>query len=101
MGERTRGLSGIDIESGVTPAGKPFCHVRAVSPDGEVVLHGQLEPGETRALALQWLEAAEAADHDAAVFMELHEGLGLDIARTGQFLIHLRARRHGAPEGTA
>lgn len=54
---------GIAIESGVNLQGKPFCHVIV---DGKP--HGQLTPNEVRRMAMNWLEAAEAAEHDSAVF---------------------------------
>jgi hypothetical protein len=60
-------LAGIDVEDGVSAHdGLPFCLVRATAATGDVLV-GQLRPAEVRAMALQWLEAAEAATADAAV----------------------------------
>lgn len=86
------GLAGVDVISGVNQAGKPFCHIMASSPDAEVVLEGQLTPEETRKMALQWLEAAEAAESDALVMAELREA-GLDDQHCAAFLVGMRKRR--------
>jgi hypothetical protein len=87
------GLDRIDIYSGVSvPAGEGFCRVEAVLSDG-TRLEGQLSPDEVRQTALGWLEAAEAAEHDAAVLAELTETLGLSYEVAGHFLIGLRERR--------
>lgn len=86
-------LAEITIESGVAARdGSAFCHVTATDPDG-TEMHGQMTPGEVRAIALQWLEAAEAADQDAAVHALLVERFGLDTTIAGDMLIALRARR--------
>lgn len=81
----------ISISSGVNIQGKPFCHATCVV--GTKEHHGQLTPDEVRAMALAWLEAAEAAEHDAAVFNELQDGLGLPLEVAGGFISALRARR--------
>jgi hypothetical protein len=52
----------IEVASGVNSQGKPFCHVMV---DGKP--RGQLTPNEVRSMAMQWLEAAEAAEHDSAL----------------------------------
>lgn len=87
-------LADIHIASGVSQeSGEGFCYVTAASPDAEIVLEGQLTPVEVRVMALQWLEAAEAAESDAAVVAELMETVGAprDVAAT--FLVKLRKRR--------
>jgi hypothetical protein len=67
MTARLFDLAGIDVEDGVSAAdGLPFCLVRATATTGDVLV-GQLRPAEVRAMALQWLEAAEAATCDAGV----------------------------------
>ena len=81
----------ITVSSGVNIMGKPFCHVTCVA--GDLEHKGQLTPDEVRAMALAWLTAAEAAEHDAAVFNELQEGLDLSIQVAGGFIAALRARR--------
>lgn len=53
---------GITIESGINDRAEPFCHVIV---NGKV--HGQMTPNEVRGMAMQWLEAAEAAEHDSAL----------------------------------
>jgi hypothetical protein len=58
--------TGIAILSGINAEGKPFCHIYI---DGRP--HGQLTPNEVRRMAMNWLEAAEAAEHDSAVYLLL------------------------------
>jgi hypothetical protein len=77
-----KALGYVEIESGVNPAGDPFCRINVYTgQDGEQIAAGQLTPTECRDMALKWLEVAEAAEHDAAVF---------------RFLLHLKP---GDPEG--
>lgn len=67
MTPRLGDLAGVTIEDGVSAAtGLPFCLIRATATTGDVLV-GQLRPAEVRAMALQWLEAAEAATSDAGV----------------------------------
>lgn len=90
-----RELSSIAIESGVSLfTGEGFCHVHAVGTEGTVVAGGQMTPAEVRSMALHWLRAAEAAEHDAAVVAELRE-TGLGDQNVAPFLTALRARRAG------
>jgi hypothetical protein len=92
----TAGLEGIDIYSGVGVfTGEGFCRIEAVLTDGTRVT-GQLSPDEVRQMALGWLQAAEAAEHDAAVLAELTETLGLTHEVAGSFLLGLRERRTSA-----
>lgn len=87
------GLSDVFITSGVSAfTGQPFCLVEAVGTDG-ARWTGQLSPAEVRAMALHWLEAAEAAEHDAIVRTELVEGLGLEDKVAAAFIAALRDRR--------
>lgn len=87
------GLSDVFISSGVSAfTGKPFCLVEAVSTSGDRWT-GQLSPKEVRTMALHWLEAAEAAEHDAAVRAELVEELGLGDHAAAAFIAALRERR--------
>ena len=77
----------IYITGGVNPKGKPFCQIEWGTKKA------QLDPDDVRTMALHWLEAAESAEHDAAVFNELHEGMGLDIEPAAAFIYILRGRR--------
>jgi len=77
----------IYITSGVNSKGKPFCQVEWGTKKA------QLDPDDVRQMALDWLGAAEAAEHDAAVFNELREGMGLDLETAGAFIYVLRGRR--------
>jgi hypothetical protein len=87
------GLSYIEISSGVSEQTRlGFCHVTAHGSDGSR-FDGQLDPAEVRAMALGWLEAAEAADHDAAVLAELIERVELDDINARAFVMGLRDRR--------
>ncbi len=78
----------IGVDSGVNEKLEPFCIVRLNDRAA-----GQLSPAEVRAMALQWLEAAEAAESDALVVAELVETVGLDMPTAGQFIMALRKRR--------
>jgi hypothetical protein len=99
MATERRGLSGIDVASGVNVKGEPFCHVAATAEDGLELL-GQLDPFEVRRMALGWLEAAEAAVHDAAVFRELVETLELAPSTAAVFLEGLRRHRGDSTTST-
>ncbi len=81
------GLS-IEISSGLNSDLKPF---NTIFLNGKPA--GQLSPDEVRAMALQWLEAAEAAEQDAMVVAEMTEGLGIDLQTAGAFVVSLRERR--------
>ncbi len=78
----------IRIESGVSMFdGSPFC---GVFVNGAQV--GQMTPDEVRQMALTWLEAAEAAEHDALVVAELRD-MEAKEQTIAAFLQALRARR--------
>jgi hypothetical protein len=85
------------VTSGVSAfTGQGFCTIELHRP-GHVEVLGQLDPEQVRQMALAWLGAAEAAEHDAAVFAELVETAGLDEATAGTFIAHLRDRRPEPP----
>jgi hypothetical protein len=88
-------LAEVQVTSGVSLFdGKPFCTVRSIAASGLVML-GQLTVAEVRGLALNWLEAAEAAESDAAVVAQLREMGGLPDEVVAAFVAGLRARRAG------
>jgi hypothetical protein len=80
-------VTNLEISSGVNARLEPFC---TVSVDGKQI--GQLEPAEVRTMALQWLEAAEAAETDAMVWGQLQE-MDLNLETCTGFLSALRNRR--------
>jgi len=88
-------LAGVAIQSGVSAmTGKGFCLIAAELTDGTTIT-GQLDPDEVRTLALGWLGAAEAAEHDAAVAAELTESFGIASELVAGFIVALRERRAG------
>jgi len=93
---RSGELVGVSVLSGVSLfTGDGFCAVTAHLADGPSFT-GQLSPAEVRAMALQWLEAADAAESDAAVVAELRE-LGSPDDVCMAFLNALRRRRSPEP----
>ena len=90
--EDLKDKANIFVESGVTKEGKPFC---VVSVNGEVI--GQISPDEVRMMALGWLQAAEAAEGDAAVFLGMKE-IGIDLMTIGAFISDLREMRQKTKE---
>lgn len=87
-------LGELRIESGVSAfTGEPFCHVHVLDAGGELLTSGQLKPEEVRVTALAWLEAAEAAVSDAAVWKIMRGRVGLDEQAAATFLAELRASR--------
>jgi hypothetical protein len=85
-------LEGIYVTSGVNDDGDGFCTVAAHSREGGVILLGQLGPTEVRTMALAWLEAAEAAEQDAAVLRCIRK-LELPDAVAGVVIRELRESR--------
>lgn len=76
------------VGSGVSLAnGQPFVTVRWGDRSG------QWSPGEARQHAMQVLEAAEAAEHDAVVVRWLRERVKVDIGSIAQMIKDLRAFR--------
>ena len=59
-------LAAIDVRDGVNENGEGFLTIIARSTTNRVIM-GQLDPTEARAMALAWLESAEACEQDAAV----------------------------------
>lgn len=84
-------LAAINVSSGVNEAGVGFCSVSAVTEGGRIIL-GQLSPTEVRALALAWLEAAEAAEQDAAV-LRVVRNLELPDQLAAAVVVELRNTR--------
>jgi hypothetical protein len=87
-------LAGIEVRSGVNDDGEAFCTVVAKTKGGRMLL-GQLEPSELRALALQWLETAEAAEQDAAL-LRCCRKLELPDEFAGAVMTELRNSRGGS-----
>ena len=77
----------IYITSGVNLEGKPFCQVEWGAKKA------QIDPDDVRTMAMHWLQAAEAAEHDAAVYNELVEGMQLDRKLAAAFIYSLRGRK--------
>ena len=86
--------STLAITSGVSAFdGTPFCLVTWGNKSG------QLKPAEVRAMALHWLQAAEAAECDALLMAELRDGVGLDLQTAGAVLMAVRGRREQGADG--
>lgn len=71
---------------------QPFVNV-TLSHDGSLVALTQTDPNTARRMAMDLLEAAEAAEHDAIVYAELVETVGLGEAAAAGFIAALRDRR--------
>lgn len=84
-------LKSIFITSGVNESGDAFLTVAAHSASGDILL-GQLDPSAVRQMALHWLEAAEAAEHDAAAWRTIKR-LGLPIELAASIVTELRNTR--------
>lgn len=84
-------LESIDVRAGVNEQGAGFCTVVATAAGGRIIL-GQLSPDQVRAMALAWLEVAEAADQDAAVLRCLRR-LELPDELAGAIVVELRNSR--------
>jgi hypothetical protein len=76
------------LHEGVSPAGKPFVKITVTGGPG-----GQLSPDDCREFGLAFLEAAEAAEHDAAVFAWLRGKLEMDVAGAATVIGELRSYR--------
>lgn len=89
-------LKGIWVVSGTAMDGpgqfRGFITVQAEAEDG-TVLQGQLDIEETRAMALNFLEVAEAAEQDAIVFTMLTRDVGLDPDQAAGFVQKMRDER--------
>ena len=84
-------LRGIDVRSGVNERGEGFLTVIATAGDGRMIL-GQLDPATVRRMAMDWLEAAEAAEQDAAVLRCVRK-LELPDELAGAVIAELRDSR--------
>lgn len=81
------------VESGVSLfTGDPFCAVTLERPDGSVESLGQLSPDEVRAMAMTWIESANAAEFDANLFAELRRR-GVTNQGISDLITGLRGRR--------
>lgn len=84
-------LVSIDVRSGVNESGTGFLTVVATAGNGRMIL-GQLDPATVRHMALDWIEAAEAAEQDAAVLRCIRK-LELPDAMAGAIIAELRDSR--------
>jgi hypothetical protein len=89
--KRGSDLENIEVRNGVNEKGEGFCSIICRTTSGELV-PGQLSPAEVRAMALQWLEVAEAAEQDAAV-LRLIRKLELPDDLAGLIITELRDGR--------
>jgi hypothetical protein len=78
----------LSIETVIHFSGRPTCLLTW----GE--RRGQLTPDEVRALALSWLEAAEAAETDAVVLELLEQEDDFTPDKRERFLQDLQRRRN-------
>ena len=85
-------IESINITSGVNEKCVGFCTVSVITKDKRIFL-GQLSPTKVREMALAWLEAAEAADQDAAVLRCVRK-LELPDELAGAVVIELRNNRN-------
>lgn len=91
-GEKVTDLAEIHIESGVSMfTYEGFISVRATGKNGQA-FYGQLSPAEARTHGLAFLEAAEAAEQDAAVFTATRK-LGLADEVAGHVVSAIRTAR--------
>jgi hypothetical protein len=91
-------VTAVEIRSGVTEAGVGFNHVVVTTKGGRVLL-GQLDPTAVRSMALQWLEAAEAAETDSIVWRLLTDRFELPPQVVGGFIAGMRDLRDGRSDG--
>jgi hypothetical protein len=84
-------LSGIFMTSGVNEEGVGFITVAAHGEHGTILL-GQLTSNEVRQHALAYIESAEAADQDAAVWRCIRK-LGLPDELAAAIIHELRESR--------
>jgi hypothetical protein len=85
-------LVSIDVRSGVNEKGEGFCTIVASGGDGRMLL-GQMPPALIRKIALDYFEAAEAAETDAIVYRLLRDKFDLPIAAVGAFVTAMREER--------
>jgi hypothetical protein len=96
MSKDFKGLTDVEVISGTAqdPDGsfRGFVTIRALADDGSF-LTGQLDPDEVRAMALRFLEVAEAADQDRIVFHMLVHDIGLGTDQAAAFVMNMREQR--------
>lgn len=95
----TIGLGHIALDAGVNEDGAPVCRVSATCAErvvDAIVLAGELTTGEARALALELLEVAEAADQSAAL-LRVIKNLGHHTALADAIFADLAANRITLP----
>lgn len=92
------GLVNVECVSGTAQDGpdefRGFVTVRAQAEDGSWMA-GQLTPTEIRQMAMQFLEAAEAAEQDAMVFRVLVRNVGAPTEVAAQVVMDMRRERDG------
>jgi hypothetical protein len=69
-----------------------FLTIRATAEDGSF-MSGQLDPSEVRKMALNFLQAADAATSDAVVMNMLTGKIGLPANAAGRFIGDMRTER--------
>lgn len=82
----------IDVNSGVNEDGVGFIHIIITTEDKKFLM-GQVTPKELRDIALQFLEAAEAAETDAIIYRMLQNQFHLDLPAIGMFISQIREMR--------
>lgn len=87
-------LESIFITSGVNEKGEGFLTINAHGKGlgQDIMMLGQIPPNEVRTMAMNWLEAAEAADQDAAVLRIIRK-LELPDQMAGMIITELRNSR--------
>ena len=85
-------MDNVHISSGMTSEGKPFCTI-TVEGNKRIIAVGQLPPRAVRAMALQWLCAAEAAEQDAAVYAVLSKTVGMSLEAVAPIVMGMREER--------
>jgi hypothetical protein len=87
-------LAQINVEAGVSLfTHKPFCRIEIKDDKGAVNVVGQLDPDAVRALAMQWIEAACAAEHDALLMNFMLDTVGMEDETVGHMLLEMRRLR--------
>ena len=84
-------LTDIFISNGVNEDAKPFLTVAVHTGDQRVFL-AQMSPDEVRHMAMAWLEAAEAAEQDAATLRVIRK-LEMPDELAGAVIVELRNMR--------
>jgi hypothetical protein len=86
----------VEVVSGTAQDGpedfRGFVTVRAIAEDGSIMA-GQLDPDEVRAMALNFLSVAEAADQDALVFRVMVKNVGASAEVAARVVQDMRKER--------